>query len=231
MKAATSYHHYRQQCDSGLGSLQSMPVQADCGTYNEAPPRPKLMVLEDAENGDSGINMNDDDTERDCINTIHQDIPSRVPIPEPKTATRDVVPPKNVSTVVTPLEPLVPVQVYKQKKGGPRIPKRTVTGPPTVSNHSVRTVTAPHRSTSPKTVYSQSHSAPHMYQNPIVANVRHQGGHCSMPTPSNSSPLTCNNFHSLNLDRVPPVMSEFSLDIRQLKQYMDSFLPDKEGDT
>ena len=195
----------KQQFDSGFGEMLS-------GTFDSGPPRPMLMVQnsldEDVENGDSGISLADG--EKDCVHTLNhnQTVVTMPPLTKTPVSTDIDRLQRDVSkTVISSDEPPI-----KFKKNSPRIPKKTVSGSPFAQ--SGRTLSPPQRSPSPKEMDS-THSS--------------NMGPRSMPVFWNTTgPLTCNNtFHSLNLDRVPPV----SFDTYELRQYMGFFLPDKEGDT
>lgn len=230
--------------DSGFSdsSFFSMPMQVepDSAIYNSniststGPPRPSLRgggsasgTVVDAENGDSGINMGEDDTERDCIGTAFHRIQTQIP---PSNITPMEVDGKKViasrSSTRSP-----PAGAVKK----PRVPRRTVafptSGSGSSSGGSVRTVSAPHRANSPRSVFTDSHSTPHTYTAPFTNKENH--GPYSLPVARSSSPLTCNNFQSLNVvERVPPIAPIVPLDISQLQDYMNLFLPDdKDGDT
>lgn len=220
---------FGKQFDSGFSdtSLFSMPMQveADSAIYTGAPPPPKLIVgkeLMDAENGDSGINM-EEDCEKDCISTFKPQVQTQIP---PTVTAMEVDGNELQKSRRSP--------VFAKKI--PRVPKRTLPGSSSVSTVNsgiMRTVSAPHRASSPKSVYSESHSTPHTYCTPFMNKENLQGPY-SLPAVRSSSPLTCNmnNFQSLNVvehHRVPPMVP---VDIHQLQDYMDLFLPDgKDGDT
>lgn len=231
----SSPSYSKKQFDSGFSdTFISMPMQveADSATYVSSvpPPRPNLMV--DAENGDSGINMGEDDTEKDCPCTTFRG-QSRTQIPDP------VVPMevdgygelKSTSIIPSRSSSRSPISVRGKRSGVPRIPKRT--GPSSIAPSAsdiMRTVSAPLRPTSPRSVYSESRS-PRTYSAPFTN--KENRGPVSLPAVRSSSPLTCNNYQSLSvLDRVPPMGTVVPLDIHQLREYMGYFLPDtKDGDT
>lgn len=229
------------QFDSGFGDLHfSLPIQAESGRgLDDGPPRPKLLLgqnsIEDVENGDSGIHMEEDDAdERDCIATITSrqpmvtdkiDRPGKISVPASTT--------DGGSTSMS-------VVTHKNSfKTGPRIPKRSVSsGSNGNSNtHTSRTIIP--RSASPKNQSSHrtnnlSNTAAFQHISPLSSGQdKENNGPSSMPVIHNSNPLTCNNFHSLPVERVPPVVpNNVSIDIYQLRQYLGLFLPDnKEGDT
>ena len=216
----------RQQFDSGFSeTFVSIPMQVGTNSvgYDGGPPRPKLMgqdSLEDFENGDSGYMEDDSDIQKDCINTCHRPVPSQVSTAS--TATK--VSPSQTTTAIQdpPLEPSVTLHV-KPKKNAPRIPKRTVVASHSVSNSSVRTVTA--RSVSPKSVYSESHTTPRTHSTSLLTETH---GPSSM-TAIHNVPLTCDPFYMEHV-RVPPVNQDVSFNIYELRQYMDFFLPNKDGD-
>lgn len=204
-----------QTCDSGFSdTFSSIPLQtvfADSGTYTSVPPAPPHLLLggmEDVENSDSGITVDDVETDR-CV---QQHAPMEV---ESKVTSRG-------SGTRSP--------VSKAKRHAPRLPKKTYQGTFTSSPaSSVQTVSA--RSSSPTSVYTgtEPHLSTRTYSAAPFVNKENQGP-STMPALRSSSPLTCNNFQSLNTDnRVPPIGH---IDIFQLRDYMNFFLPDtKEGDT
>lgn len=219
--------------DSGFSdTFFSMPMQveADSATYTGAPPPPQLIVgrgpcssaVLDAENGDSGItaDMSEDDTEKDCGVTFKgqtrtRATPMEVDVNEGLKSLR--------SSTISP-----PVPSHSTAKKFPRLAKRMLPGSSSTSivSSGVMRTAAPHRASSPKTVYSQSHTTPHT----SFFNKENLQGPYSLPAPRSNSPLTCNmnNFHSMGaVDRVPPV-----IDLYRLQDHMYLFLPDgKDGDT
>lgn len=235
----------QQEFDSGFDSnnfCESLPMQveADSGCYSNTvfstrPEPPKLMGAAgapvDTENGDSGVMMgeddDDDDVERDCISTHAKMGPVQTqPMDVDTTSIKKAVipaPSRNANRSPPTVRPAA-------KRPAPRIPKRTV---PTssftssvVSNQGVRTVTAPQRSPSPRSVFSQRHPSPSARTTSTIDKENY--GPYSLQPVRSTSPLTC-NFHSLN-ERVPT--SGVSIDIYQLRECMSFFLPDsKDGDT
>jgi hypothetical protein len=74
-------------------------------------------------------------------------------------------------------------------------------------------------------------TSPTTFSTPFTINKENQGP-STLPAMRSSSPLTCRNFQSLDMSRVPPIVPNTGLDIHHLKDYMNFFLPDtKEGDT
>jgi len=223
--------------DSGISDcFVSIPEPESCSNaYNsqrdERPPPPALLLgdcLVDTENGDSGINMGDEDTERDCPARTYkgQMKPfASQPDAEPMELDDHPVSRKNV---VTPRSSSrsPPAQLPKPKKPVPRFPKKTTpfTTASTSSNTTVSVRTTPALPQRPTVERSQGCSQP-------TANKENQG-FASLPAMRCSSPLTCNNYKSLNVSdahRVPPLVT---MDIHQLHEYMSYFLPDtKDGDT
>ena len=218
----------RQQFDSGFSdTFQSMPAP------------PSLIYPGDVENGDSGINMDQDDMEpeKDCIVTHRAVQTQAVPMEiELEDATKLIArgscsrPPVPAHTVIRSKRPV-----------GPRVPKKTMatsSSTHSITSSHVRNVTVPpQRSTSPRTSprNSQRPTSTHTYTAPPFTTDKENQGPSTMPVLHSSSPLTCNNnnFRSLqNVDRVPPMSANASIDIYQLREYMAYFLPDtKEGDT
>ena len=232
----------QQEFDSGIDSTTfcetlPMQVEADSARYSSGvlsgrPKPPELMGRGgpvDFENGDSGVIMgeeDEDDLERDCVSTHPKMGPvhTQVPMEIDTTSVRKVIP---RSANRSPPAPAT-------KRPVPRLPKRTV---PTssftssVTNHGVRTVTAPQRSPSPRSVFSQRyHPSPSTHTTTLPTHDKENYGPYSLPAVRSTSPLTCNNFRSLNPERVPT--PGVSIDIYQLREYMSFFLPDtKDGDT
>lgn len=235
--AARKYQKSESRFDSGFSdTFSSMPMQVEPATYSSgAPPPPKLILdAENAENGDSGINMGEDDTETDCSKThlrgeVQPQIPTEI-VAELQGQGQGVgkFPSRRSPTLV---------QEKAKKPHVPRLARRTLPSSFVTQANNVRTVLAPHRSTSPKSVYTESHSAPHTSSHssmrPLPATNKENKGPFSLPPARSSSPLTCNNFQSLNQDRVPPIGGRsVSIDIYQLREYMSFFLPDRDdGDT
>lgn len=219
-----------KQYDSGFSdTFSSIPsplqtVFADSATYTSVPPAPPHLLLggmEDVENSDSGITMDDVETDH-CVQREQVLSPAQPTLMEvSKVSSRG-------SGTRSP--------VSKAKRPGPRLPKKTYQSAftlPPASSSTVKTVTA--RSASPKSVYSgtEPYSSTRTFSIAPLTNKENQGP-STMPALRSSSPLTCNNFQSLNTDnRVPPISHGMvPIDIYQLREYMNFFLPDtKEGDT
>lgn len=217
--------------DSGFSdTFSSIPLQtvfADSPAYTSVPPAPPHLLLgqegmEDVENGDSGITV--DEVEKDhCVPRDQV-----VAVQEASShASMEVE-----STKVTSRGSGSRSPVSKAKRHAPRLPKRTYQSAftlTTTSGSSVKTVTT--RSASPKSVYTGTEPHSSTQTAPFV-NKENQGP-STMSALRSSSPLTCNNFQSLNTDnRVPPIGHHVPIDIYQLRDYMNFFLQDtKEGDT
>lgn len=221
----------RQQYDSGFSdTFSSIPLQAVSSSFTSVPPAPPHLIggmMEDVENSDSGIC--DDVVEIDrAVAGVQRKQVSSTPM---EVDSGPVV--SKMTSRGSASGSRSPVSKAKRAHNviGPRIPKKTVHGPFSVSSSTLKTVSA--RSASPKSVYTtEPHSSTHVFSSAPFTNKENQGP-SSMPAMRSGSPLTCSNFRSLNVDnRVPPIGQNVSIDIFQLREYMNFFLPDtKEGDT
>ena len=236
----------QQRYDSGIDSgnfCDSLPMQVESegvtsysGHSFGRPAPPNLIV--DIENGDSGINMgDDDDVEKDCISTVV--------VPRQPVQSMDVDIQRSRSSKVAPRSP-PSLTKPPTKRPAPRLPKKTISAATFASSssnsrHDIQTVSAPQRSPSPRSVFTQRYPALSTHTTttqstattrPFTTNKENhgRGPYSSMPAIRSASPLTCNNYQSLDMDRVPP--TGVSIDIYQLQEYMSFFLPDtKDGDT
>lgn len=232
--------------DSGFSEVcTSMPLQSvlsDSYSGVSGPPAQPHLIMEDVEDSDSGIV--DDTVEKDCIATFHRKqvkMPSSV-MESPMEVDQDSSKSVKASRLAVSSGPRSPVSKAKRAHI-PRIPKKTVHGTfTTPSSSSSKTVSA--RSASPKSIYttephssisssSISASSAPFSDTPFTINKENQGGPSTMPAmPRSSSPLTCSNYRSLPMERVPPIVQGTGLDLYHLREYMNFFLPDtKEGDT
>lgn len=239
-------YNRRQEFDSGFSDLSSTTT-----SYTSVPPGPTPPnLIVDVENGDSGITL--DDAETDCVATVqhrrqqhhHHDQQQR----QRRQQQRKLAPAGVAPMEVDETPKLVsrgsgstsPVSYQRARKSAaPRLPKKTIHSSSSGATTS-STVSAPHRSASPKSVYTSELHTSTFSTSPSPApaaaavpyNKENQGP-SSLPFMRSGSPLTCNNFQSLNLpERVPPIGQGMSSDVFQLRDYLNFFLPDtKEGDT
>lgn len=262
---------YSYQPDHSAAGSQKSPglYEFDSGfadTFSSIPPAPPSLIYPgDVENGDSGINMDDNvdmEPERDCVKT-HGTMQTTPDVPmEFEDATKLLArgscsrPPAANTHVHT-------VTRSTKRPVGPRVirvPKKTMstssTSTHSITNSHVRNVTFPPQQRSSRPRSTSPRSAPHpststttttittgpsstthtyTYSHPPFTTDKENQGPSTMPVLRSNSPLTCNNnnFRSLqNVDRVPPMSVNASIDIYQLREYMAYFLPDtKEGDT
>ena len=236
----------RQEFDSGFGDLSSIQTTAAAATtpYTSIPPGPTPPnLIVDVENGDSGITL--DDAETDCVATVQHHRRQQQQRRQQQHHQRKLAPAGVVPMEVDETPKLIsrgsgsssPVSYQRAKKSAaPRLPKKTLHSSTSASS----TVSAPHRSASPKSVYtSELHTSTSISPSPAAVlpgavpyNKENQGP-SSLPFMRSGSPLTCNNSQSLNLpERVPPIGQGMSSDVFQLRDYLNFFLPDtKEGDT
>ena len=236
------YSQHQARCDSGIDSgtfCDSLQVEAHSATtfsglsLTTGRPVPPDLILPpgggiDVENRDSGITIDDedDDVERDCGSTIKIQQPPVVPMDTEPVKMNLTAPSRSPPALAKPVA----------KRHAPRLPRRTVTPSAfTISSgsHGVKTVAAPQRTQSPRSVFIQKHPSPstHPTTHTTAADpFKENRGPFSLPPMRSTSPLTCNNFSSLNPERVPS--DGVSIDIYQLREYMSFFLPDnKDGDT
>ena len=226
--------------DSGFSEVcNSMPLQSlltDAYSSVSGPPPPPQLIMADVEDSDSGITV--DDAEKDCISTYHHKQPALISTESPMDVDQDSSKSVKASRLLVSPGPRSPVSKAKRAHI-PRIPKKTVHGTfTTPSTSNSRTVSA--RSASPKSVYttephsstSTSSSSAPFSAAPFTINKENQGPSTLPAMPRSNSPLTCSNYRSLPVERVPPIVSTTGLDLYHLREYMNFFLPDtKEGDT
>lgn len=255
-ESSTMKNAYYGQCDSGISDVfysSPMEVERD-GSLSHNHRRPKLMVqgsLEDVENGDSGIMMGEDETFKDSARShsnprtesfVPMDIDS-----SGSTRARSNSPKSMSDGETSKLVGNQESRVSSNKsRRAPRLPKRTVPSSISTSVGSEPSVSPriSGRSSSANALLSSTTkfdlSSTATTTTTTAPRARHQQP-SSLPTPPTSTTtngLTC-NMYSLNTaaisagnnQRVHPMASDFSVSIQHLRQYMNLFIPDKDGDT
>jgi len=217
--------------DSGISDVFiSGPIDSGCdrGLNRGNFTRPKFTFqgsLDDVENGDSGIMMGEDETFTDSVRTHSTSVPMDVEVSpvSPSPSRSRSTSPKLMSDEENSKQTGRSERTVSGKRRGPRLPKKIVT------SNSVGSEAMPpnligmtSRSASAHALSTERVSTPEISTSTSIRD--------SIAASSQSNIMTC-SFHGAQNQRVPPIASDFSMNMQNLRKYMDLFIPDKDGDT
>ena len=233
-KAGSTSRSNSGHFDSGISDVFiSGPIDSGCdrGLIHGNFARPKFTLqgsLDDVENGDSGIMMGEDETFTDSVRPHSRNaVPMEIEVgaASPSSTRSRSTSPKFMSDEENSKQTGRCDRSVGGKRRGPRLPKKIVTsnsvGSDMMPPNPVRMNS---RSASAQALSSEIVSTPKISSS--VSSSSLQGS----VSASQDDTLTC-TFRGPQNQRVPPIASDFSVNMQNLRKYMDLFIPDKDGDT
>lgn len=218
--------------DSGISDVfVSGPLDSVCnrGFGQHGFTRPKFTFQgsqDDVENGDSGIMMGEDETFTDSARSHRSAPPMEIEMTtvSPPARSRSISPKLVSDDENAKQSGRVNLPIGKRK--GPRLPKKIVT-----------TSSVGSETTAPNPLKLNVRSASAQALSTETVSTMELSAAKSTPSLPDTVAAQEDNFARFlqeahqNQCRVPPIATDFSMNMQNLQKYMDLFIPDKDGDT